>query len=476
MITPTATAGKTRDRNRPTRNTGLSGNGTKTGYPGDKAMTTTIRRPTDQTASGKQAYGLGELRRLLAERVQEAGSINALAAEWGVEASKLWGWTRGGKAPAFSSMGILADKLGLDVLEVAQACGFAIPNDSVARQLLAAALKKGHSFASLARISGLSARTVRQTLLGETIPSAQTLEALTKALGVDRNGAPRRRKLRKLVARNPLDGLVKEAAVRQNIPLEEAISRSGVARTALFRVFAGKGSPSAQTLHRLWKNLDIPIEDLMEAAGVEGELWEAAIRYGKSIQRLRDEEGIGAGQPSSIETFTRYAEVVGLSREERLARGREWLDWEGDRSPLGRLIADVMILEGVNLTELAKRIGVTHQAASSWMRGLSRPSTEAQEKLAKLAGVSVKKVAELADATYRPYRQAGLRVRRARNANQLSRAELADKLGIGEWAVAAIEMGTRLPDDTQRKAIASILDEPALADDELWVEAWADAA
>jgi len=114
--------------------------------------------------------------------------------------------------------------------------------------------------------------------------------------------------------------------------------------------------------------------------------------------------------------------------------------------------------------ELARLIGVTRQAVSSWENGRSRPSPVTLLALAKALRVST---ADLA-----PIRERDLRIGDLRSQAGLTQAHVADALGVSTTVIGDLERGFRPMDTNQADVLAELYQVDAARVRTIWQQTY----
>jgi transcriptional regulator with XRE-family HTH domain len=184
---------------------------------------------------------------------------------------------------------------------------------------------------------------------------------------------------------------------------------------------------------------------------------ELAAKLGVSEETIRLWEK-GAVQPSA----ERLATVIAvLSLETASWQGAAEADPTEDLAPLARRLSDERSDRGLTQAAVAHDLGVPQGTYAGWETGRSTPSADVFPKLGSYLGLAETDVADLCgipfivdSSSWPPF---GQLVGARRQALRLSRAGLADAVGVSESTVVAWELGYRTPGAPHLTSLADAL-------------------
>lgn len=110
----------------------------------------------------------------------------------------------------------------------------------------------------------------------------------------------------------------------------------------------------------------------------------------------------------------------------------------------------ILTRDGVTIEDLADEIGVSRQAVSAWLKGVTRPSPRSLVRAAEVLGVSA------GDLT--PHSSSRIHLADLRSRSGFNQAELAGRLGIAPSKLSDIERGRQRTDEDLAARIASVLE------------------
>lgn len=183
-----------------------------------------------------------------------------------------------------------------------------------------------------------------------------------------------------------------------------------------------------------------------------------ANRLGVSEETIRLWER-GAVQPSE-EHLVRLIPM--LSVESSFWQSQEIAPGAQDDEPdLARCLREERAQRGLTQAALAAELSVAQATYAGWETGRATPSSEHLASVAALLGLSEAQIEAMCSAPlrvdYAQWPAFGQLVGARRQALRLTRADLADKLGVSPRALMSWELGYRRPQPAQITALATAL-------------------
>jgi transcriptional regulator with XRE-family HTH domain len=182
-----------------------------------------------------------------------------------------------------------------------------------------------------------------------------------------------------------------------------------------------------------------------------------AAKLGVSEETIRLWEK-GAVQPSAERLATLIAV---LSLETAAWQGTAGTETAEDLHPLARRLRDERGARALTQAEVAHDLGVPRATYAGWETGRSTPGAEVFPKLAPYLGLAERQLADLCGlpfvVDYSSWPPFGQLVGARRQELHLTRATLAETVGVSESTVVAWELGYRVPASAHLTALADTL-------------------
>ena len=185
---------------------------------------------------------------------------------------------------------------------------------------------------------------------------------------------------------------IRQARIDQALSLTELARRAQISVSYLSEIERGRKEPSARTLTRLYRELDMPAEN-------GGEEAEQAISLGDKVRLARQEKGLTQARLAEITgvTPTHVSDIERSAAQptpEVLRRLAEALECPvsllmSDAAPgLGAKVKSLRRELGLSQRQLAMRTGVSAAMIGQIEKGRIQPSLRSVESLAEGLGVS----------------------------------------------------------------------------------------